>query len=57
MILETPERPAVGISREHLVSYVCPVCNKKLFEMKHDAVVRGVVIQCRGCKKLIEVNN
>lgn len=56
MILETPERPAVGISRERPIWYECPRCGKKLFTVTEQAVIRGMMIRCRGCKGVIKVN-
>ena len=34
----------------------CPECGKNLFMIKPDAVIYGMQIKCRGCRKLIDVS-
>jgi DNA-directed RNA polymerase subunit RPC12/RpoP len=53
--LEIPEMPAVAEHRTQLW-YTCPRCGKKLFTVSPRAVIRGMVIRCRGCKEDIKVN-
>lgn len=35
--------------------YFCPYCGAKQFLMRDGAVVKGIQIKCRQCRKLIEV--
>ena len=39
-----------------LIWYECPSCRQKLFMMTEDAVIKGVEIKCKKCKKIIKVS-
>ena len=36
--------------------YCCPHCGKKLFMIERGAVIRGMEIRCKQCKKNIKVS-
>lgn len=36
--------------------YLCPECGQKLFMIAHDAVIKGLQIKCKKCRKLINVS-
>jgi hypothetical protein len=36
--------------------WFCPVCRKKLFMVEPGAVIVGMKIKCRGCRKVINVS-
>lgn len=35
--------------------YKCPECGQKLFIISEDAVIKGMEIKCKQCKKIIKV--
>lgn len=35
--------------------YCCPVCNKKMFQVKDGAACRGVMLACKQCGNTREV--
>lgn len=35
---------------------VCPHCGKKLFQIRDGAVIKGLRIFCKQCKKTIDVS-
>ena len=35
--------------------YKCPNCQKNLFVIKDGAVVKGIQMKCKQCKKIIDV--
>jgi len=41
---------------EKLIWYECPHCKQKLFMITADAVIKGVEIKCKKCKKIIRVS-
>lgn len=36
--------------------YLCPHCKQKLFMVLPDAVIRGMQIKCKQCRKIIDVS-
>lgn len=36
--------------------YECPECGQKLFQVRDDAVIKGLEIKCKKCKKIIKVS-
>lgn len=36
--------------------YNCPNCGQKLFVITKDAVIRGMQIKCKKCRKIIDVS-
>ena len=34
----------------------CPKCRTKLFSLNDDGISRGVVIKCKRCKNILEIN-
>lgn len=36
--------------------FCCPHCGQKLFMIGENAVIRGVEIKCKKCKKIIKVS-
>jgi predicted Zn finger-like uncharacterized protein len=36
--------------------YICPHCGQKLFMVSDDAVIKGMEIKCKKCKKIIKVS-
>ena len=36
--------------------YKCPYCNKALFPVKPDTVIKNLTYRCKACKHDIEVN-
>lgn len=36
--------------------FCCPHCGQKLFMIDENAVIRGVEIKCKKCKKIIKVS-
>lgn len=36
--------------------YKCPECGQKLFKIAPDAVIKGIQIKCKQCRKLINVS-
>jgi predicted Zn finger-like uncharacterized protein len=36
--------------------YKCPKCGQKLFMVTEDAVIKGMQIKCKQCKKIINVS-
>ena len=36
--------------------YKCPECGQKLFMVAPDAVIKGMEIKCKCCKKIIKVS-
>ena len=36
--------------------YLCPECGQKLFMITSDAVIKGLQIKCKKCRKLINVS-
>jgi DNA-directed RNA polymerase subunit RPC12/RpoP len=37
--------------------YKCPECGQKLFKITPDAVIKGIQIKCKQCRKLINVSH
>lgn len=36
--------------------YTCPYCRQKLFKIAEDAVIKGLQIKCKSCKRIIDIN-
>lgn len=36
--------------------FCCPHCGQKLFMIEPDAIIRGLEIKCKKCKKIIKVS-
>ena len=36
--------------------YKCPECGQKLFMIAENAVIKGLEIKCKQCRKIIKVN-
>lgn len=36
--------------------YKCPECGQKLFMIKPGAIIRGLCIKCKQCRKIITVS-
>ena len=36
--------------------YQCPHCGQKLFMIAKDAVIKGMQIKCKKCKRIIDVS-
>jgi len=36
--------------------YCCPHCGQKLFMVADDAVIKGVEIKCKKCKRIVKVS-
>ena len=39
-----------------MIWYCCPECKQKLFMIAKDAVIKGMEIKCKKCKKIIKVS-
>ena len=49
-----PEKP---VRLEQVESwFLCPRCRQRLFKMQPGAVVRGIQIKCKKCKKIIDLS-
>ena len=36
--------------------YCCPYCHKKLFKVKRNAMIKGVIYKCKSCREIININ-
>ena len=39
-----------------MIWYNCPNCGQKLFMIKPDAVIKGVQMKCKKCRKIINLS-
>lgn len=36
--------------------YCCPNCGQKIFKTDKEAVVKGIEVKCKRCRKTVKVN-
>lgn len=36
--------------------YKCPYCGQKLFMIKPKAIVKGIQIKCKKCRRIIDID-
>lgn len=51
--METPEYTTVRPPRDW---YCCEKCGQKLFKVLPGAEAKGILIKCKKCREIIEIN-